>query len=300
MLRPMRVDWVASPPPGAYEHRSPSAKPPAYVGPPKYPVPPRWGFPLLAWRWPTAVPGTFDSPADSVDGVRKLARTASNALWLLGAVALWAFGSEVWRYALVLLSQYGALSSGVVGTSDAMVVSSSVVMFVGSLVALVLSLLWLRRARNVAALAAGYAPSRTDQQVMIGLLVPGMNLLVPGSTLAELEHAVLHRDVTERPRPSRILLVWWGTWVASALLFVITFGWSFRDSVQAKADGVLLHALADLAIAAVAVITALVVRRITTLLLPVDSASVRLMRVLEVRDAPEPPLRSVRASGSPR
>jgi hypothetical protein len=83
-------------------------------------------------------------------------------------------------------------------------------------------------------------------------------------------------------------------------MFVITVLWSFRDSTQALADGVLLHALSDLVLAGVAVTTALVVRRITTLLLPVDAASVRLMRVLEVKDAPEPPLRSFRASGSPR
>jgi hypothetical protein len=300
MLRPMRVDWVASPPPGAYEHRAPKKKPLPYAGPPKYPVAPRWGFPLLAWRWPTAVPGTFDSPADSPDGVRRLARTASNGLWLLGAVALWAFGSEVWRYVLVLMSQYGALSANVVSTSDAMVVSSSVVTFVSTLVGLVLTLLWVRRARNVAAMAVDYAPSRTDRAVMIGLLVPGMNLIVPGSTLAELEHAVLHRDVSARPRPSRLLLWWWGTWVVSAVLFVITFAWSFRDSVQAKADGIVLHALSDLAIAGVAVATALLVRRITTLMLPVDAASMRFMRVLDVRDAPDPPLRSARASGSPR
>ena len=64
------------------------------------------------------------------------------------------------------------------------------------------------------------------------------------------------------------MLLWWGTWVfASALLFVITVLWSFRDSTQALADGVLLHAVADLLVAAVAVLTALVVRRITTLLL---------------------------------
>ncbi|MET9627461.1 DUF4328 domain-containing protein [Lentzea sp. NPDC006480] len=298
-LQPMRVDWVATPPPGAYPQPSRRAQRLSYGGPPNYPVPPRWGFPLLAWRWPTAVPGTVEH-ADSVDGVRRLGRTAQNSLWLLGAVAVWAALSEVWRYVLVALSRYGALSAGVVSASDAMVVTASVIMIVGCLLSLVLTLLWVRRARNVAASLVGYGPSRSDEQALLGLIVPGMNLVVPGSVLAELEHAVARRPADERPQPSKLLRWWWGFWAGSGLMFLITVLWSFRESTQALADGVLLHALSDLVMAGVAVTTALVVRRITTLLLPVDAASVRLMRVLEVKDAPEPPLRSFRASGSPR
>lgn len=298
-LQPMRVDWVATPPPGAYPQPSNRSQRLSYGGPPSYPVPPRWGFPLLAWRWPTAVPGAVER-ADSVDGVRRLARTAQNSLWLLGVVAVWAAFSEIWRYVLVALSRFGALSPGVVSASDAMVVSSSAITITGCLLALILTLLWVRRARNVAATLVGYGPSRSDRDALIGLVVPGMNLVVPGSVLAELEHAVARRPAGVRPRPSKLLRWWWGLWAGSGVLFAIQVLWSFRDSTQALADGVLLHAFADLVLAGVAVTTALVVRRITTLLLPVDAASVRLMRVVEVKDAPEPPLRSVRASGSPR
>lgn len=298
-LQPMRVDWVATPPPGAYPQPARRSQRLSYGGPPNYPVPPRWGFPLLAWRWPTAVPGTVEQ-ADSVDGVRRLGRTAQNSLWLLGAAAVWAASSEIWRYVLVALSRYGALSAGLVSASDAMVVTSSVIMIVGCVLSFVLTLLWVRRARNVAASLVGYGPSRSDEQALLGMVVPGMNLVVPGSVLAELEHAVARRPADERPQPSTLVRWWWGLWAGSGLMFVITVLWSFRDSTQALADGVLLHALSDLVLAGVAVTTALVVRRITTLLLPVDAASVRLMRVLEVKDAPEPPLRSFRASGSPR
>ncbi|NKE55739.1 DUF4328 domain-containing protein [Lentzea sp. PSKA42] len=295
----MRVDWVATPPPSAYPQPSRRSQKLSYGGPPNYPVPPRWGFPLLAWRWPTAVPrrgragrlGRRRAPAG---------RTAQNSLWLLACVAVWGALSEIWRYVLVALSRFGALSAGVVSASDAMVVSSSAITFTGCLLSLVLTLLWVRRTRNVAATLVGYGPSRSDRAALIGLVVPGVNLVVPGSVLAELEHAVARRPAGERPRPSRLLRWWWGLWVGSGLMFVITVLWSFRDSTQALADGVLLHALGDFVLAGVAVTTALVVRRITTLLLPVDAASVRLMRVVEVKDAPEPPLRSVRASGSPR
>ncbi|MFD9705188.1 DUF4328 domain-containing protein [Lentzea sp. NPDC059081] len=298
-LQPMRVDWVATPPPGSYPQPRSRSQRLRYGGPPNYPVPPRWGFPLLAWRWPTAVPGTVEQ-GDSVDGVRRLGRTAQNSLWLLGAVAVWGALSEVWRYVLVAMSRFGALSAGVVNASDAMVVSSAAITITGCALSLVLMLLWVRRARNVAATLVGYGPSRSDRDALIGLVVPGMNLVVPGSVLAELEHAVARRPADERPAPSKLLRWWWGLWVGSALLFVVQVLWSFRDSTQALADGVLLHALSDLVLAGVAVTTALVVRRITTLLLPVDAASVRLMRVVEVKDAPEPPLRAVRASGSPR
>ncbi|MFS8100308.1 DUF4328 domain-containing protein [Lentzea alba] len=298
-LQPMRVDWVATPPPGAYPQVQRRSQRLSYGGPPNYPVPPRWGFPLLAWRWPTAVPGTVEQ-ADSVDGVRRLGKTAQNALWLLGGVALWAAFSEIWRYVLVAMSRYGALSANVVSASDAMVVSSSAITITGCLLALVLTLLWVRRTRNVASTLVGYGPSRSDRAAAVGLIVPGMNLVVPGSVLAELEHAVARRPAEVRPTPSKLLRWWWGFWVGCGLMFVIQILWSFRDSTQALADGVLLHAFGDLVLVGVAVTSALLVRRITTLLLPVDAASVRLMRVLEVKDAPEPPLRSFRASGSPR
>ncbi|GAB2998895.1 DUF4328 domain-containing protein [Saccharothrix stipae] len=298
-LRPLRVDWVANPPPGAYPHRRRGA-PRAYTGPPSYPVPPRWGFPLLAWRWPTSVATDDHRPADTVDQAQRAARTASHALGLAALTAVWAAGSETWRYVLLLLSRYGAMSGTTVGVSDAMVVASSVVMLVASAVAVVFTLLWLRRARNAAARDAGYGPSRSDNEVVIGLVVPGVNLVVPGSVLAELEHAALRQPATSRPNPSTLIRWWWGLWACTCLFTAFTLAWGFRSSTQALADGVLLHAITDLLAAAVATVTALVVRHITVLLLPVDAATIRRMRVVDVKDAPTPTLRPTRASGSPR
>ncbi|MFI9008730.1 DUF4328 domain-containing protein [Actinosynnema sp. NPDC053489] len=299
-LRPLRVDWVASPPPGAYPHRRGDAPRRAYTGPPSYPVPPRWGFPLLAWRWPTSVATDDDRPAGTVDQAQRAARTAAHALGLAALTAVWAAGSEVWRYVLLLLSRYGALSATTVGVSDAMVVASSVVTVVAAAAALVLTLLWLRRARDAAAAEAGYGPSRSDREVLVGLVVPGVNLVVPGSVLAELEHAALRGPATARPSPSRLIRWWWGLWAGTGLFTAFTVAWGFRSSVQALADGVLLHAVADLLAAALAVLTAVVVRHVTTLLLPVDAGAIRRMRVVDVKDAPTPVLRAVRPSGSPR
>jgi hypothetical protein len=296
----MRVDWVATPPPGAYPQPAQRSQRLSYGGPPNYPVPPRWGFPLLAWRWPTAVAGTVEQ-ADSVDGVRRLGRTAQNTLWLVAGIALWAAASEVWRYVLLAMSRYGALSPTVVATSDAMVLTSEIILMFGWPLALLFGVLWVHRARNVAATIVGYGPSRSGRSALLSLLVPGVNLVVPGSVLAELEHAVARRRADERPRPSRLLRWWWGLWAASYLMVVITWLWRLvGESIQSQADAILVHTVANLVLVAALVAGALLIRRITTLMLPVDAASVRLMRVVEVKDAPEPPLRSVRASGSPR
>jgi hypothetical protein len=210
-----------------------------------------------------------------------------------------AFG-EGWRYVLLLASRYGALSSAVVSFSDALVITVGVVSVVAALLSGVLTVLWLRRAREAAALAAGFGSPRPDWQVVVGLLIPGVNLVMPGSVLAELEHAVLGQPADVRPSPSRLVLLWWAAWGASVLLFVLTVLWSLRGGVQAMADGVVLHGLNDLAAAALAVLTGLVVRRVTALLGPVDPTGVRLSRVVRVEGAPPPPLRPSRPAGAVR
>jgi hypothetical protein len=94
--------------------------------------------------------------------------------------------------------------------------------------------------------------------VLLGWLIPPINLSVPGSVLAEVEHAGLGRPPTEKVRPSRLLLVWWVLWAANVVLFLAAAAWSVRTGVQARADGVVLHALLDLLAAATALVTALV------------------------------------------
>ena len=88
--------------------------------------------------------------------------------------------------------------------------------------------------------------------IVLGWLVPGLNLAVPGSVLAEIEHAALDRPADRRPRPSRLLRVWWVLWVAGVLLAAVVLAWSLRTGVQARADGVVLHAVLDLLAAATA------------------------------------------------
>jgi uncharacterized protein DUF4328 len=285
--RPPRVDWVATPPPSVLRRRPVAPRRARYNGPPSYATPPRWGFPALIWRWQTSVPGGPGAGPSLVERLRVTARPAQFILWLLAGVAALAGAAETWRYVLLVLSRDGALKPGTVRTSDTLVLGASLLAMIVAVVAAVLTLWWLYVARGAATEHAGHKPGRPDWQVLLWLVIPGLNLVVAGSMLAELEHAVLGRDAHQRPRPGRLVLVWWAAWVLSGVLFAVTVLWTFRDGVQAMADGVVLHAVTDLAAAAVAALTAVVIRRMTVLLAPADLDKVRRLRVIKVVGAPE-------------
>jgi hypothetical protein len=293
------VQWVATPPPGAVA-RVPARRRLPYLGPPSYATTPRWGFPALAWRWPTSVPGTRTRPPVTMDQVRSVARNAGAALWATAALTVLAAAAEIWRYVLLLDSRDGALSRGTVDASDALVITGALLSITFSLIAGAVTIGWLLLARRVTTELAGHDPARPSWQVLLCLVIPGVNLVVPGSTLAELEHAVLRRPISERPHPSRIVLWWWLTWALSGLLFAATIAWRFRTDVQSQADGVLLNALTYLSAAAVALLTARIIRRLTMLLAPTNPANVRHLQVIKIDGAPAPPLRPGRPAGSVR
>ncbi|MFC0115816.1 DUF4328 domain-containing protein [Kibdelosporangium aridum] len=299
---PQPVRWVATAPPGAYQ-RGPGGyrqRRRPYTGPPAYPTPPRWGFPSLAWRWPTSVPGARPETPAAVDRVRSIAKHAVAMLWLLTGLAVIAAAAEFWRYVLLLQSRFGALSSGVVSVSDTFVYTGAILALAVGAISVGLTIWWLYVARLAATEVSGYQPARTDKQFFWGMLIPGINLAVAGSVFAELEHAAQRGEAKDRPKPGKLVKWWWGTWIANGLLMAITIAWRFRDSVQAHADGVWLAALTDLLGAALAVLTILLIRRLVKLLAPIDTATLRPMRVVKVSDAPTPPLRATRAFGSSR
>jgi hypothetical protein len=189
-------------------------------------------------------------------------------LWATAAVALLAAAAETWRYALLLVSRDGALDAGTVAASDAFVTAAGTVAPILSVLGGALVVLWTVRARQAAAAVAGVRPSRSARAVVLGWLVPGVNLVVPGSVLAEVEHTALRLPAARRPRPSALLLAWWAAWAASGLFAVAVLLWSLRTGVQARADGVLLHAVLDLLAVLTAALTALLVARLTRLLVP--------------------------------
>ncbi len=250
-----------------------------YTGPPSYPTPPRWGFPRLGGRSP--LPGT--GPA--VSPVEQMGALAAAAVPLLGLTAMLMLataGAEAWRYALLLDSRTDAVPAGPLHTSDALVITGGVISLLAGILAGAVTVGWLVRACAVAARAAGVTPTRRAWQLVAGVAVPGVNLLVPGAVLAELEHAVLGRDPGRRPRPSGLVVGWWAVWATGLVLAGTTMLWNLRDGVQTRADGVLLHAATDLVAGAVAVTTIVVVRRLTRLLSPAKLTGARRMVVVRV------------------
>ncbi len=295
---PHRVTWVATPPNGWWPPRSRSTKVP-YHGPPRYPVIPRWGFPQLAWREPTSVPGTPARPPRSVRRVVSHARIAVSVLWLVAISAFLAGGGEVWRYVLLVVGRSNALPDNVVAVSDALVNTGALLAALAGVVALVLVLRWLLGIREVAAGQAGVRPVRADWQVLVGTLVPVLNLFVAGSVLAELEQTALGGG-RGRPRPSRLVLAWWVVWAGSEVLAITTALLNLRTGVQARADSVLWYAATDLVAVAVAVLTVLVIGALTGLVAPSTVRGARRERVVRVAGAPAPPLRAARPAHSAR
>lgn len=298
MHRP-KLRWVATPPPGAWPRRR-VTPPERYYGPPSYPVPPRWGFPNLVWRRPTSVPGTASDEVRPIDRMPVLGRSLIGVLYAFAVLTVVAAGAEVWRYVLLIQGRESALNRSVVAFSDGFVLTAGLLASILALLPAGLTLWWLLVARRAAADVSGDDPPRPVWQVLVGVLVPVANLPMALSVVGELEHAVLGRPRDVRPKPSRQVVVWWGAWLLNWVLLGVTIVWRFRDDVQSMADSVVLVALTDLAAAALAVMTALVVRRFSALLAPSDARAVRTMRVLKVAGAPEPELRTARPSGAAR
>jgi hypothetical protein len=255
--------WVAEPPPGVTPPRQAPVRA-RYTGPPRYRLLPRWGFPLGPWTRADQEPAR----PDPLFGARSIVGSLVPLLWATAAVALLAAGAEVWRYVLLLASRDGALPAEVVAASDALVASAGTVAPILTLVVGVLMVLWSLRAAQAAADRAQVRPSRSARAIVLGWLVPVANLSVPGSVLAEIEHSALGLPASLRPRPSRLLLVWWALWAVSVVLTAVVLLWSLRDGVQARADGVVLHAVLDLHAAVTAGVTARLVLRLTRLLGP--------------------------------
>jgi hypothetical protein len=218
----------------------------------------------------------------AAEKMRGLAGVAVPLLGLTASIVLVTAGAEAWRYALLLDSRWDAVPAGPLHVSDALVVTGGVVSLLSSLLAGAVTVGWLVHASATAAQAAAVSRTRRSWQLVAGVLVPGVNLVLPGAALAELEHAALGADPARRPRPSRLILGWWVAWAAGQLMAGITLLWSLRDGVQARADGVLLHLATDLLAGIVAVTTIVVVRRLTRLLSPGKLASSRRMVVVRV------------------
>jgi hypothetical protein len=247
------------------------------------------------------VPGTPSRPPRSTARVLRYARVATSVLWMVAISALLAAGGEIWRYALLVIGRDSALSSDVVAVSDALVETGALLAAATGLIALVATLCWLLGMRDVAGTLAGTRPARPDWQVLLGVLLPGLNLFVAGSVLAELENtAVTLTGPPVRPRPSRLVFAWWAAWVVSEVIAVLTLLLDLRTGVQARADGVLWYALTDLVAVVAAVLTVRVVNAITGMVVPASLNGLHRLRVVRVDGAPEQRSRRERPVGTTR
>lgn len=295
---PYRLTWEAFPPPRSGPFAGLPPRRPPYLGPPAYPAPPRWGLPRLVWRVPTTVPGTVVREARPAIRVVGQARSAVALLALVAISAALAGLGEIARYVLLVIGRGAVLPPGPVSLSDGLVNTCAWLALGTGVFAVALGLRWLFTVREVAADLAGRVPARPDWQVLLHTLLPVLNLAGAGSVLAEVEHAALHSPEI-RPRPSRLVLGWWLAWVVCEVLAVLTLLLGLRTDIQSFADGVLWHAATDLAAAALAVVSVLVVTRLTGLLGSTPPKA-RRERVLTVTGAPEPPLRASRPVGATR
>lgn len=202
------------------------------------------------------------------DALRRTAGLLVRLAVVTAVLAGIAAAAEAWRYGLLVASRTEALAPGPLAFSDALVTLVGLLAPLAALATGALFLWWLHLGRGIAAAISGTRPSRRLWAVVLGAVVPGVNLTVPGAALAEVEHAASSLPANTRPRPSRPVWRWWLAWDVSVVLGVAAVLRGLGTSTQAMADAVLLHALADLAAAVAALATVGVVTHLTDLLAP--------------------------------
>lgn len=240
-----RTRWVAHPPPGAPRPRPAPASRPPYAGPPSYRGQhPRWAFPPVVWQEadPAPDPTRRGDPAGGL-------RVAAGLAIATAVLALIAAAAELWRFSLLLQGRTKVLPGTTVRASDLFVAAAGASVAVFGLAALLAAVVAVTRTYPVAARRRGLAPARSTPAVLARLLVPGWNLYGAGQIATEIDRLLTAEDApADRPgRASRLTILWWGSWVLSAVLMLSALARGLGGSLQAIADTVELHILVDLA-----------------------------------------------------
>ncbi|MQY26950.1 DUF4328 domain-containing protein [Nocardia aurantia] len=236
--------WVARPP--GRRPRPGGARPPvpAPGGTPGYPDMPRWGLRDASPEPARQERGRLARLADRVAGL--LVLTA--VLFALAAVA------EIGRYLILLRNRTRLIPQALLVVSDVSLYLLAGFALLTALVTAVALVGWLIRVRRAAYAAAGERDPWPVPMLLCGCLIPVVNLLWPGVFLTELARRT-------DPRALRAVRIWWCAWILDGVLVVAALCWHAADSLQARADGVMLSAWTDLAAAAVALLSLWVVRR---------------------------------------
>ncbi|MFH5211105.1 DUF4328 domain-containing protein [Antrihabitans sp. NCIMB 15449] len=175
--------------------------------------------------------------------------TLTAILFFLAAVA------EVGRYAILLRNRTRLIDPLLLAASDTAVLATSILALLVTTLAVFAAAGWLIGARRRAFERDGRRDPRPVEQIVMGCIIPGANLIFPGVFLTEITRDAL-------PRTRRLVVVWWCAWVFGAVVALVALVWRFRTTLQAEADGVLLNAFADLVAAGVAIVTILVIREL--------------------------------------
>jgi hypothetical protein len=191
----------------------------------------------------------------------RLVNLAAAAQQLLFAAAV-AYGvaaiAELARYGVLLRNRNRLIHPALLLGSDVFVWVAQISAAALAIAAAVGCACQLIRLRRNACERAGVVDSRSSRSLLLGCLVPGVNLVMPGVFLMELAETERFRDI----KAVNLIRVWWSVWIAEGALFAVGFAWRFQTGLQAKADGVVLAAITAAAAAATALLTREVLRRL--------------------------------------
>ncbi|MGB3772291.1 MAG: DUF4328 domain-containing protein [Rhodococcus sp. (in: high G+C Gram-positive bacteria)] len=213
---------------------------------PRYDDMPTWGLPVVGR--PIVTP--HESATDRLAG-----RAATLLGWTISLFAAAAV-AEIARYVMLLVSRDRLIAPAVLAVSDASVWCLSLLAVGFGLVTSLACVSWLVRARRSAYADHGSLDPRRTRTLYLGALVPVVNLVLAGVFLTEFA-----RQSARRWDVERVLPWWWTAWVANWVLIAATVGLRFADGIQARANGVVVTALADVVAAVVAGLTLALIRR---------------------------------------
>ena len=230
--------WVARRPDATLPVRRRPAGPDAQGPTPSYHQTPRWG--LL-----DPPPARETRPPTGLAALAERAPFCSSATAVFFALAALA---ELGRYAVLLENRTRLIPPLVLALSDTAVWMMSIIATVLAVVTAVSAVGWLRAARIREFAAAGHSDPRRLRTLVLGCLVPVVNLVMPGVFLTELA-----RD--GMPARRKLVRLWWAAWVLGGAMAVAALVWRSADSLQLRADGVLFTAATDLVAMGVALLT---------------------------------------------
>ncbi|MFE7723364.1 DUF4328 domain-containing protein [Nocardia rhizosphaerihabitans] len=255
LLSPGKVDapasqrnyrWVARRPDHRIRKAGTSATS-APLGPtPRYTEIPRWG--LLD---PPPAPGRApERPLRGIAANRDLLLVVTALAFLVAAFA------EYGRYLILLRNRTTLIPSWLLWISDMSVWVFGVIAPLCALATALALVAWLIEARRARYAAQGRRDPRRRWSLILGCLVPGVNLIWPGVFLTEL------LGPAADPRALRAVRIWWAAWVLSGLILFGATLWRDASTLQAEADGVSFTAFSNLCAAGFAVLTLWTVRQL--------------------------------------